>query len=96
MTFLELLSSKLNEFLRGYQTDQPMVPVLAKTLETLLRSFMSIFIFKRPKSVTNKNLFRLGENTDIEMGAKLYVSTDKRYLDSNGAFWMVYAELCQK
>ena len=47
----------------------------------------------------NKNLFRHGENTHIEIGAKLYVSTDKRYLDSKKAlsnhFWIVYAELCQ-
>ena len=44
MKFLELLSSKLNEFLRGFQTDQPMVPFLAETLKTVFRSFMNMFI----------------------------------------------------
>ena len=33
MKFLELLSSKLNEFLGGFQTDQPMFPFLAETFE---------------------------------------------------------------
>ena len=67
MKFLELLSSKLNEFLTGYQTDQPVVPVLAETLETLLRSFMSMFILKTPKSNYWKLMWSL----------KTYLGTEK-------------------
>ena len=44
MNFLELLSSKLNNLLRGFQTDQPIIPFLAETLETPFRSFMNMFI----------------------------------------------------
>ena len=46
MKFSELLPPQLNEFLRVFQTEQPMVPFLAETLETLLRSFMNMFVLK--------------------------------------------------
>ena len=46
MKFLELLSPKLNEFLRGFQTYQPVASFSAETLETLLMSFMNMFILK--------------------------------------------------
>ena len=60
MKFLELLSSKLNEFLRGFQTDQPRTLFLAETLETLLRSFMNIFILSvMLKADTQKNYWKL-------------------------------------
>ena len=90
MKFLELLSSKLNEFLRGFQTDQPIVTFLAETLETLWRSFMNMFILQSVMlkadtqiiqlkiDVTNKVLYKPRENINIEIGAKLYVSTYKR------------------
>ena len=75
------MSSKLNEFLRGFQTDQPMVPFLAETLKTLLRSFMHMFILKNVMlkadtqikllkiDVTDKSVYRPGENIDIGMEA---------------------------
>ena len=90
MKLLELLSSKLNEFSGGFLTDQSMVAFLADTLETLLRSFMNMFIIKSvilkvdPQikllkiDVPEKNLYKPGENIDIGMGAKLYVSTYQR------------------
>ena len=90
MKLLELLSSKLNEFSGGFLTDQSMVAFLADTLETLLRSFMNMFILKSvilkvdPQikllkiDVPEKNLYKPGENIDIGMGAKLYVSTYQR------------------
>ena len=90
MNFLELLSSKLNKLLRGFQTDQPIIPFLAETLETLFRSFMNMFILKSVMlkadtqikllkiDVMDKNLYKPGENIDIWMGAELYFSTYKR------------------
>ena len=89
MKFLELLSSKLNDFLRDFQTDQPMVSFLAGTLETLLRSFRNVLKSGMLKADTqikllkidvteDKDLNKPGENIDIGMGAKLYVSTYKR------------------
>ena len=77
MNFLELLSSKLNKLLRGFQTDQPIIPFLAETLETLFRSFMNMFILKSVMlkadtqikllkiDVMDKNLYKPGENIDI-------------------------------
>ena len=76
MKFIRLLSSKL-----CFTRDLP------ETLETLLRTFMNVFILKSVMlkaeiqllkiDVTDKNL-KLGDNIDIGMGAKLYVSTYKR------------------
>ena len=75
------MSSKLNEFLRGFQTDQPMVPFLAETLKTLLRSFMHMFILKNVMlkadtqikllkiDVTDKSVYKPGENIDIGVEA---------------------------
>ena len=84
MKFLELLSSKLNEFLRDFQTDQSMVPFLAETLETLIRSFKSVMLTADTQiillkiDVTDKNLYKPGENTNTGTGAKLYVSPYKK------------------
>ena len=44
MKLIEFIASKLNFFLRGCQTDQPMVPFLCDVLEDLLTSMMKIFI----------------------------------------------------
>ena len=87
---IEYLSSKLNEFLRGFQTDQPMVPFLCEILETLMRSFMNMFILSNVMQkadtvmkllkidVTDKGLYKPGSLTDIGMGAKMYVSQYKK------------------
>ena len=44
--FFESISWKLNTFLRGFQTDKPMVPFLFLTLEDLLRWLMKISILR--------------------------------------------------
>ena len=75
MKLIEYLFSKVNEFLRDFQTDQPIVPFLAETLETLIMSFMNMFILKNVMDKTDtlmillkvdvkdKNLYKtLGHN----------------------------------
>ena len=41
---VEFVAGKLNLFLRGFQTDQSMVPFLAEVLKDILSSIMSMFI----------------------------------------------------
>ena len=41
---VEFVAGKLNLFLRGFQTDQPMVQFLAEVLKDILSSIMSMFI----------------------------------------------------
>ena len=55
----ENIVGKLNKYLCGFQTDQPMVPFLNGTLLELLHSLMSMFI----NNDTMKNiLFKIIEN----------------------------------
>ena len=42
--FFESIAAKLNGFLRGFQSDAPMVPFLVNTLEEVTREFCSKFI----------------------------------------------------
>ena len=49
LKFLEFVSNKLNKFLRGYQTDQPMIPFLCNSLKEILISLLQIFILKIDK-----------------------------------------------
>ena len=44
--FVESISWKLNTFLRGFQTDKPIVPFLFSTLEDLLRWLTKKFILR--------------------------------------------------
>ena len=53
LKFLEFLSRKLNKFLRGYQTDQPMVffymilcTFLCDSLKEVVRLFLQMFTLK--------------------------------------------------
>ena len=46
LKFAEMLSWKFNKFLRGFQTDNPMVPFFYVTLEGLLQWLMEKFILK--------------------------------------------------
>ena len=90
MKLFEFLSGKLNKFLRGFQTDQPMVPFLCETLEELLRSIMDMFIsastMKNATSlvklmnidVHDKAIYRSGDALDIGIAAKLAVSGYKQ------------------
>ena len=45
--FVEFIAEKLNTFLCGFQTDQPMVPFLCDTLKELLLSLMNMFILNQ-------------------------------------------------
>ena len=44
LKLIELIASKLNCFLRGFQTDQSLVPFLCDVLKDLLTSMMKMFI----------------------------------------------------
>ena len=44
LKLVEFIASKLNGFLRAFQTDQPMVPFLCDVLKDLLSSVMKMFI----------------------------------------------------
>ena len=44
--FAECVSWKLNEYLRGFQNDNPMLPFVCEELESLLRWFLEKFILK--------------------------------------------------
>ena len=79
MKLIEYLTNKLNEFLREFQTDQPMLPFLCGTLQKILRSIMNMFIstsanplIKLLKSDVT-TIYKSCEASDIGMGAKLYV-----------------------
>ena len=90
MKLVEYISSKLNVFLRGFQTDQPMVPFLCEALERLLRLFMSMFILGEVMSnantlmkllkvqVTDKGLYKPLNTIDIGLGAKMRVTEYKK------------------
>ena len=43
LKLIEFIASKLNCFLRGFQTDQPVVPFLCDVLKDLLTSMMKMF-----------------------------------------------------
>ena len=44
--FFEMVSGKLNAFLKGFQTNKPMVPLIVDTLKDLLRDFFGRIILK--------------------------------------------------
>ena len=44
--FVEFISQKLNLFIGGFQTYQPMVPFLSDTSKEILVSLMNMFILK--------------------------------------------------
>ena len=89
MKLLEYVCSLLNEFLRGFQTDQPMVPFLCETLSSLIRTIMKMYInssvMKKHDSVqklleidaSDRNNFKQKDQTDIGIGAKVFISTYK-------------------
>ena len=90
MKLIQFLSSKLNEFLWRFQTDQPMVPFLAETLENTLRSITNTFISSDTMSKedtlmkltevdrTDKNSYKSTEAIDVGMGANMHVSKYKK------------------
>ena len=90
MKFLEYVSGILNEFLRGFQTDKPMVPFLCSTLETISRTLMGMFVntstMKNAYTLmsllkidfNNRKIYKLAEDTDVGIGAKLYIHKYKK------------------
>ena len=46
LNFFEMLSEKLNAFLRGFQTDKPMVPFMATILGNIVHDLLSRIILK--------------------------------------------------
>ena len=88
MKFMEFLAHKLNTFLRGFQTDQPMVPFLCETLEDLARSILGMFVKNETLreadtvlkfiklDVTDRAIFK--QAVDVGMGAALHISTYKK------------------
>ena len=75
-----------------------MVNFLAEILETHLRSFLNILSFKvlcsklTPRSNYSNSLYKVGENIDIGIGAKLYVSTYKRSLKFKESFLLSFLD----
>lgn len=63
--FVQYVSMKLNTFLRGFQTDRPMMPFLFDVLRDLVESFMSMYI-RREDCEANDTLQKL-LNMDLSM-----------------------------
>ena len=90
MKLMEYIAGQFNEFLRGFQTDQPMVPFICEVLESKLRSIMNMFIINEKMreadslqkllkvDVNDKNIYKPGETLNIGIGAKLKVTHFKK------------------
>ena len=77
LKYFEMVSGKLNAFLRAFQTDSPMIPFLADTLGGVVRDFLSRIILKDVLTNAtniyklvqldplNKDIRERPENTDI-------------------------------
>ena len=94
LKFLEFVSNKLNKFLRGYQTDQPMVPFLCHALKEMTSLFeMPILNDTIKKADTTLKLMKIDTNDvnlhkpydliQIGAAAKLYVISYKKSTDFN-------------
>ena len=83
---VEYVAGKLNKYLHGFQTDQPMVPFLNRTLLELLYSLMSMFINNDTMKKATSSLKLLKINTSdtslykqdavevgIGIGAKMHI-----------------------
>ena len=95
LKFLEFVSNKLNKFLRGYQTDQPMVHFPCHSLKEILTSLLQMPILndtikkadttlKLMKIVTNDvNVHKPYDLIQVGAAAKLYVASYKKSTDFN-------------
>ena len=91
--FLEFVSNKLNKFLRGYHTDQPMVTFLCNSLKEILTSLLQMFTLndtikkadttlKSMKIDTNDvNLYKPYDLIQIGTAAKLNGANYKKSTD---------------
>lgn len=83
LKFFEMISGKLNGFLRAFQTDNPMIPFMADILGDIVRDFFSRIVLKgvMDKANTiykliqldlgNKDIRKRPEDVDIGFAAKL-------------------------
>ena len=107
LKFLEFVSNKLNKFLRGYQTDQPMAPFLCNSLKEILTSLLEMFILndtikkvdttlKLIKIDTNDvNLHKPYDLIQIGTAAKVHVANYKKSTDfKESNFQIFYEEVC--
>ena len=88
--FVEMLSSKFNKFLRGFQTDYPMVPFLYSALEDLLRWLMGTFVLEETLAKADSgrkrlkinpqdvNIRKSADHVDVGSAAKLLISEYKK------------------
>ena len=90
---VEYIAAKLNSFLRGFQTDQPMVPFLFHILKDIVDTILQMYVLKdvRSKNDTLQKLLNLDvtdvnirkKKTDIGVGAKLVVAEYKKHKNFN-------------
>ena len=93
LKFLEIVSNKLNKFLRVYQIDQPVVPFLCNSLKEILTSLLQMFILNDTIEKTDTTLKLMKIDTSdvnlhkpydlIQIGtaAKLHVANYKKSTD---------------
>ena len=85
-----MLSWKFNKFLRGFQTDNPMIPFLYVTFEGLSRWLLEKFILKETLAKTDSgrkllkinpkdiNIQKPADQVDIGFAAKLQIAEYKK------------------
>ena len=85
LKFFEMVSHKLNAFLRGFQTDSPMVPFFADVLGGIVRDLLEVIILKDVlRKATNlyqlvqidpsdKNIRKSAADIDIGFAANIKV-----------------------
>ena len=85
LKLVEFIAGKLNVYLRGFQTDKPMVPFMHDVLKDILTSILKMFILsdtiKKANSVlkllqidvSDVSINKPGSSIDIGVGAKLKV-----------------------
>lgn len=81
--FVEFIAAKLNKFLRGFQIDQPMVPLVLKEIITsLIKMFiLSSAVQKADTTLkllridtSDRNIYKPYDFIDVGMAAKMYIS----------------------
>lgn len=89
LKFFAMVSGKLNVFLRGFQTDKPMIPFMADVLGDIVRDFIERIILKDTlKKASNlyqmiqldlndKNIRKPSTNIDIGFAAQLKLDETK-------------------
>ena len=90
---VEYIAAKLNSFLRGFQTDQPMVPFLFHILKDIADTILQMYVLTdvRSKNDTLQKLLNLDvtdvnirkKKIDIGVGAKLVVAEYKKHKNFN-------------